>query len=271
MNNKKEGLRFNEGKLRYDLVHPQAIKGLVEVLTKGAEKYAPRNWELGMSWSKVIASLKRHLAAIEMGEDFDPEDGKLHIDHLQCNAHFLSAYYHIYPQGDDRQHTYLNYPKIGLDIDEVCADFLSSWCEYWKINVPDSWFFDRNIMSKFKQMEMEGVLDDFYLNLKPLVNPNEMPFEPHCYVTSRPVKTEISEQWLDKTGFPQRPVYTVEVGHSKVDIIKESGIEIFVDDRFDNFVELNKAGICCYLFDAPHNRRYDVGYKRIKSLKELPI
>ena len=64
---------------------------------------------------------------------------------------------------------------------------------------------------------------------------------------------------------------TVEVGHSKVDIIKESGIEIFVDDRFDNFVELNKAGICCYLFDAPHNRRYDVGYKRIKSLKELPI
>ena len=271
MNNKKEGLRFNEGKLRYDLVHPQAIKGLVEVLTKGAEKYAPRNWELGMSWSKVIASLKRHLAAIEMGEDFDPEDGKLHIDHLQCNAHFLSAYYHIYPQGDDRQHKYLNVPKIGLDIDEVCADFLSSWCDYWKIDVPNTWFFDRNIMDKFKQMEIDGILDEFYLNLKPLINPNEIPFEPHCYVTSRPVKTEISEQWLDNNGFPQRPVYTVEIGQSKVEVIKQSGIEIFVDDRFENFVELNKSGICCYLFDASHNRRYDVGYKRIKSLKDLPI
>ena len=53
------------------------------------------------------------------------------------------------------------------------------------------------------------------------------------------------------------------------DVIKDLDIDIFVDDRFDNFVELNKAGICCYLFDAPHNRRYDVGYKRIKSLKEL--
>mgnify|MGYP006056379119 CR=1 FL=1 len=126
-------------------------------------------------------------------------------------------------------------------------------------------------MDKFKQMEIDGILDEFYLNLKPLINPNEIPFEPHCYVTSRPVKTEISEQWLDNNGFPQRPVYTVQVGQSKVDVIKQSEIEIFVDDRFENFVELNKAGICCYLFDASHNRRYDVGYKRIKSLKDLPI
>jgi uncharacterized HAD superfamily protein len=56
---------------------------------------------------------------------------------------------------------------------------------------------------------------------------------------------------------------------SKIDVAKESGIDIFVDDRFENFVELNNAGICCYLFDSPHNRRYDVGHKRIKSLSEL--
>ena len=43
----------------------------------------------------------------------------------------------------------------------------------------------------------------------------------------------------------------------------------FVDDKFENFVELNKNGICCFLMDAPHNQRYDVGHKRIKSLKEL--
>jgi len=46
-------------------------------------------------------------------------------------------------------------------------------------------------------------------------------------------------------------------------------VEAYVDDRFENFVELNNAGICCFLFDAPHNTRYDVGYKRIKSLSEL--
>ena len=62
---KEEGLRFNEGKLRYDLVNPQAHEGMVDILTFGATKYASRNWERGMAWSKVISSLKRHLAAIE--------------------------------------------------------------------------------------------------------------------------------------------------------------------------------------------------------------
>lgn len=28
-------------------------------------------------------------------------------------------------------------------------------------------------------------------------------------------------------------------------------------------------GILCYLMDAPHNRRYNVGHKRLRSLKEL--
>jgi uncharacterized HAD superfamily protein len=65
------------------------------------------------------------------------------------------------------------------------------------------------------------------------------------------------------------PVYCVPYNASKVEIAKESGIDIFVDDRFENFVELNSAGICCYLFDAPHNRRYDVGHKRLYSLKDL--
>jgi len=54
-----------------------------------------------------------------------------------------------------------------------------------------------------------------------------------------------------------------------VDVAMKSGIEIYVDDRYENFVELNNAGICCFLFDAPHNRRYQVGFKRIYSLSEL--
>lgn len=267
---KDKGLRFNEGKNRHDLFEPFAINELAKVFTKGSEKYAPRNWELGMAWSKVLASLKRHLNAFEAGEDFDPETGLLHITHVAWNAMALTSYYKIYPQGDDRNHLYLNYPKIGLDIDEVLARWTDSWMKKWDIdNRPTSWHFDRDIVKKFDLMKETGELDQFYLNLEVLTNPDEIPFEPHCYITSRPVSSEISEEWLDRNGFPHRPVYNVGLGKSKADVILESGCEIFVDDRFDNFVELNKAGICCYLFDAPHNRRYDVGYKRIKSLKEL--
>jgi hypothetical protein len=36
---KHKGLRFNQGKLRYDLVNPWAHEQLVKVFTRGAEKY----------------------------------------------------------------------------------------------------------------------------------------------------------------------------------------------------------------------------------------
>lgn len=264
----KQGLRYNEGKLRFDLIHPIAEQGLAKVLTKGAEKYAERNWELGMSWTSVIASLKRHLNAIERGEDYDLESGLLHADHLQCNAHFLSAYYKIAPQYDDRIKK--KQLKIGLDIDEVLCDWLGGWMEMKGIKErPTSWLFDRDIISTFDAMEKEGTLNDFMLNLKPLMKPEDIPFEPHCYITSRRVPNEISAKWLDMHNFPTAPVYTVKPGTSKVEVAKQSGIDVFVDDNYKNFVELNNNGILCYLYDQPHNHRYNVGYKRIYNLKEL--
>jgi hypothetical protein len=45
--------------------------------------------------------------------------------------------------------------------------------------------------------------------------------------------------------------------------------DIFIDDRFDNFVELEKNGICCFLMTAEHNKRYNVGYRRIDDIKEF--
>ena len=66
---KHVGLRYNSGKPRFDLVHPWSHEQMVNVLTVGANKYHDRNWEDGMAWSNVIASLKRHLNAIEAGED----------------------------------------------------------------------------------------------------------------------------------------------------------------------------------------------------------
>lgn len=263
---KGTALRFNEGKLRYDLVHPWAHEQMVRVLTKGAEKYAPRNWEKGMVWSKVYESAERHMAAIKRGEDYDPESGELHAAHLACNAHFMIAYYKIFPQGDNRPHGYLNRPKIGLDIDEVLADWVGHWTKHHGQEVPETWNFDRHIGKKFELLKDDK---EFWLSIPVKTPPSEINFEPHCYITSRSIPKEWTEEWLDKNGFPTMPVYSVNFGESKIDVAKKSGIEIFVDDRYENFVELNNAGICTFLFDAPHNQRYDVGFKRIKSLKEI--
>lgn len=267
--NGDKGIRYNQGKIRYDLLPPHAIEQLAKILTMGANKYADRNWEKGMNWTSTVASLKRHLAAFEKGEDKDPESGLLHMAHIMCNAAFITEYYKIYPQGDDRPHRYLNEPKIGLDIDEVLCNWVGGWTSKWNLDVPRSWFFDRDIMERFERMREEGTLEDFYMNLKPLLDPNDIPFEPHCYITSRPVDVKVSEAWLDMWGFPTVPVYCVGSRSSKVEIALKSGIDIFVDDNYRNFKQLNKAGICCYLYDTPHNDRYDVGHKRIKSLNDL--
>ena len=205
------GLRYNKGKQRFDLVHPLAHRDMVDILTMGANKYFDRNWENGLSWTSVIASLKRHLDAIERGEDYDEESGKLHIAHVACNVHFLNTFYYTFPQGDDRPKRFLNVPAIGLDIDGVIADFTTAWnAVYPEIEIhPNSYFFDRHIMQRFNDMREAGTLDDFYLNIKPLIKPEDLPFEPKCYVTARPVDTKITEEWLDKNRFPKKKVLTV--------------------------------------------------------------
>jgi hypothetical protein len=78
------GLKFDDGKERYDLLPPDAIRAIVRVLTYGSVKYAPRNWEKGIAYSRLIAASRRHEAAWEMGEDFDPETGIHHLAHKAC-------------------------------------------------------------------------------------------------------------------------------------------------------------------------------------------
>lgn len=267
------GLRFNQGKLRYDLVQPLAHRDMVEVLTDGAEKYFDRNWENGLSWTSVLASLKRHVAAIEAGEDRDSESGRLHIAHAACNVHFLNAFYYTFPQGDDRPKRILNRPNIGLDIDGVLADFATAWSnKFPEISAtPNSWYFDRKIGARFKGMAKRGTLDDFYLSIPALIESIDLPFDPCCYITSRPVSTEVTEEWLQRNGFPAKPVYTVDVRKSKVEIAKSANVEIFIDDSYENFVELNNNGVFTYLYTAPWNTRYDVGHMRVNSLNNIPL
>lgn len=267
---KEQGLRFNDGKLRYDLLEPYAIEQLVKIFTMGSKKYEPNNWLKGLPWMDVVASLERHLAEFKKGDDFDKESQLLHMAHVAWNAMAIVSYYKHRPEFDNRRLPTLNRRKIGLDIDEVLCDWITAWKQRFDIQgVTTSWFFDRQIRDRFAEMDKNGELDVFYSNLKPLLKAEDIPFEPHCYITSRPCKLETSIAWLDQNGFPTKPVYCVGVGQSKVEVAKQAGIDTFVDDSYDNFVALNNAGICCYLYDAPHNHRYDVGYKRIYSLKEL--
>lgn len=116
---KVKALRFNAGKLRYDLLEPYAIQELVRVFSKGANKYADWNWlNGGMNYSIMLASLKRHVAAFELGEDIDPETGCHHMAQAAWNALGIVTYAKYFPENDDRiihklQLQMKNKPKHG--------------------------------------------------------------------------------------------------------------------------------------------------------------
>ena len=74
-----------EGKPRPELISPFAMERLAEWLRKGAEKYAPRNWEAGIPLSRCTASLCRHLLKFQQGAT--DED---HVAAILCNAMFIA-------------------------------------------------------------------------------------------------------------------------------------------------------------------------------------
>lgn len=61
-----------------------------------------RNWELGMSWSRVFGAAMRHLWAWWKKEDKDPETGYSHLWHAFTCIAFLIAYEQRNAGKDDR-------------------------------------------------------------------------------------------------------------------------------------------------------------------------
>lgn len=88
----QSGGKADAGKPRYDLLPPELLDGVARVLTVGATKYAPRNWELGIMYGRVFSALMRHMWAWWRGENVDAETGHSHLWHAGCCLAFLIAY-----------------------------------------------------------------------------------------------------------------------------------------------------------------------------------
>lgn len=84
------GMKFDNGKLLYSLIPPETLKALAEVLTYGAQKYAPNNWQKVENGDiRYMDALFRHLEAFRSGETHDPESGMHHLAHVLTNVAFL--------------------------------------------------------------------------------------------------------------------------------------------------------------------------------------
>jgi hypothetical protein len=109
----KEGVKYDQGKMRYDLIPVMPLNELARVYTIGAKKYDDNNWRKGMKFGRVIAALQRHLEKWKVGHRFDATDGQHHLSSvLWCAMTLLQ--FELMAEMD---------PKFAENFDDRVKDF----------------------------------------------------------------------------------------------------------------------------------------------------
>jgi hypothetical protein len=89
------GMKFDDDKVRMELLDPYALEQLAAVLTWAAKnKYEANNWRKGLTTSRLIGATLRHIFKYLRGEDNDIDTGLSHIAHAMCNCMFILGLQH---------------------------------------------------------------------------------------------------------------------------------------------------------------------------------
>jgi hypothetical protein len=84
------GKKTDNDKNRLDLIDSVFINGIGKVLTFGAKKYKPNNWQtLRDPEDRYYGAIMRHLLAWRNGKSFDGESRLSHLLHAATNIMFL--------------------------------------------------------------------------------------------------------------------------------------------------------------------------------------
>lgn len=81
-------VKFDSGKVDYELIPAEVLESLADVLTYGANKYSADNWK-GLDESRIRSSFWRHFQDVRQGKLVDKDSGKRSAALLLANAVFL--------------------------------------------------------------------------------------------------------------------------------------------------------------------------------------
>lgn len=109
MNKKQRGVKYDQGKIKLDLLSTIAMFRTARVMTVGLNDHEANNWRKGFNWTRIIAALMRHLTMWSNGMDKDPDTGLSNLDHASCMLMFLQEMEETGTGIDDR---YKIDPKI---------------------------------------------------------------------------------------------------------------------------------------------------------------
>lgn len=91
MQENKQGMKFDQNKLRWWLLPVEPIQEVIKVLMHGSQKYADFNWQkVADAEERYWSAAVRHIMAERSGEERDPETGLLHVSHATTCLIFLA-------------------------------------------------------------------------------------------------------------------------------------------------------------------------------------
>lgn len=155
--------------------------------------------------------------------------------------------------------------RIGLDIDEVLADFMGGYQTRFETDKnPKN--LNQDIITKNVRLLKED--KDFWENLTPLNN--GLNFIPELYCTKRINSKTYTKNWLKKNDFPLVPIYQMYYYKgNKANLIK-GRVDVFVDDSPTNVFQCISSGVPALILNTPYNKSDDPAF-RINSLDKEEI
>ena len=98
-----QGMKFDQGKPRPELLPPLALMEISKVLAFGAQKYSAGNWRKVRGWRwRYTGAVLRHMFLYMSGNQVDSESGLSHLSHAGCDLLFLLELEHLCaPHGDE--------------------------------------------------------------------------------------------------------------------------------------------------------------------------
>lgn len=139
---------------------------------------------------------------------------------------------------------------------------------------PDEWYWDRSSgMTKEQEKRVWGRIaadENFWATLPPtrfckdtLQYAEELRRDGHyvCFITTRPGSgaQAATEYWLQELqGFVNPNVFVELTPQDKAKRVKELNLDIFIDDKPENCVEVaENSTAAVFLMDQPWNRKWD--------------
>lgn len=151
--------------------------------------------------------------------------------------------------------------KIYLDIDDVIADWVPTFCKRYNNPIPTTWVNPYVTIERLTELKK---IKQYWIDIPIRHRPD---FQPTGYLSARSIPKKWTYEFMKLNKIPGRSnINQVAWNVSKIEKLKEFGCTIFIDDKVETFEDCHKHGIFCLLMDTPWNQEVNTEY-RVFDLK----